>query len=520
MPQVSTMPDISRRTRNLIVLLLMAAHLAIVLPQAYLLNIWVDEASTLYATQNGFWIAFQNAATEQKQAPLYFWIMSLWRSIDGSIFFARLFSVLCSLAAVRLFAGLAGRFVPPFAAVLLTAFFALHPYLIWASLEIRVYALVILLSIVLLRLFFIAFWDADPSDSARKPRYPKIWLLFAVIIALYTNYYLGFLIVGLFASLLATRRWRASRDFALLMVPASIAFFPLLFDLVKEFQSKSSGFQEERSLLEGLRGVWNHILTFVLPTEIFPAGEQSVMSSVRVWFVRLGIVLVTVLAIWKRKQITSQTITIGIITITIGIFLLVAYFLIGRFFIEIRHASVLFVPLLLLTASLLADVTPKLGWNKIRVVTAAGGLIVLVFFSYSIVTLYPNMTKRGDWARVGKFIEQHESPGQPIVLFEAFDALALPYHYRGVSPILPDENYFDFGLQAPMGTAKSLARQNDFVISKIPPDATQIWLVVNDQCISTEACRPLENFVESNYTIELEKEFHLSKVYLLKRKDQ
>src|SRR2546430_3459509 len=112
----------SKNRRALSVVPLIVLHLLIVLPLAYFLNVWADEASTLFTTQHGFWAAFQNAATDEKQAALYFWIMSLWRSIDGSIFFARLFSILCSLAAISAFAGFARRIFVARTAFLATAF--------------------------------------------------------------------------------------------------------------------------------------------------------------------------------------------------------------------------------------------------------------------------------------------------------------------------------------------------------------------------------------------------------------
>ncbi len=497
-----------------------AIHLAITLPAGYYLNIWVDEASTLYATEQGFWTAFQSAAAEQKQAPLYFWILSLWRSIDGSIFFARLFSIICSIAAIKLFSGLASRIVSPKSALLLTAFFGLHPFLIWASLEIRVYALVILLSVILLRLFFEAFWQNELAQTGSKLRYPHVWFLFAVIVALYTNYYLGFVIAGLFMALVYSGRWREAKRFSLLMVVAGLAFLPLVFEVFAEVRSKSSGFQEARTLSEGIRTLWHHFLTFVFPTEIYPEAEQSLVSYLRLWVMRIAVPIGAGIALWKRHQITTVTKALAVIVVVIGLLLLVSYFILGSLYIHIRHASVLFVPLILLLASLATDLARDLRSEKRKLLAGAGIFLVLAIFAYSTRVIYPNMTKRGDWARVAAFIEQNESSGQPIVLFEAFDALALPYYYRGVNPILPDENYFDFGLQAPSGTAGSMVRQNEFVIAEIPPGTRSLWLVVNEICATSEACRPLENYVEANYTIELEKEFYLVKVYLLKAKTQ
>jgi uncharacterized membrane protein len=503
---------------NWILLAIIAVHLAIALPAAYYLNIWVDESSSLYATEHGFWMAFQNAASEQKQAPLYFWILSLWREIDGSILFARLFSIICSVTAIPLFHLLARRIADRPGAAFLTAFFGLHPFLIWASLEIRVYSLVILLSIILFRTFIAAFWELDKSRTPGRPSAPDMWFLITVIVALYTNYYLGFLIAGLLAALIFSRRWSEAKRFALLMAIAAIAFIPLIFEIVAEFRSKTSGYYEERSVVEGVRILWHHFLTFTFPTEIFPGNDQSMVSFVRLWVVRLVVPLMAFVVFWKRRQITARTAAFLAITLTVGLFLLAAYFLIGSTYVHIRHASVMFVPLLMFLASLGADISKGSSPRLNKALPVAFAIVIVPIFAYSISVVYPNMTKRGDWARVAEFIQQNESPGQPIVVYEAFDALALPYYYRGPNRVLPDSNFFDFVLQGPFGTPESMVRQNNFVISEIPPGSHEIWLVVNEYCIATEACRPLENYIAANYTIELEKEFYLEKVYLLKAK--
>ncbi len=495
-------------------------HIALTLPLAYLLNIWADEASTLHTTQHGFFVVFQNAAADEKQAPLYFWVLSLWRSINDSIFFARLFSVISSAVAIKVFAGLAQRFFEHRAALLATAFFAMHPFLIWASLEIRVYSLVILISVWLIKLFFDAFPDADQTAFKTPNRFAKVWFFYAATIALYTNYYLGFLLVGFFLVLLVTRRWSQIRSYVGIMLIAAIAFAPLIIAVWSQFVVNTSGFQEERSLLDGLRHLWNRMITFILPAEIIPGEQASTFSVVRSWIVRLAVLIFSVIAIRDRKVLSGRTLQFAVMTAVICIFLFLAYLAIGPTYIAIRHASILFAPLILFVASIVSDVFKEKSETTVRITTLAVGLTVLISFSYSLITLYPNTTKRGDWERVGAFIEQNESPGQPIIIFYTFDAIALPYYYRGINHILPDERFFDFDLEAEFGTANSLKRQTDFVISEIPPDAEHIWLAVNEKCLITEACVPLENFVRANYTIEIEKEFYLEKLFLLKKKQQ
>ena len=507
------------KKQTLIVLALMAIHVIIAVPLAYHLNIWVDEASTLYATQSGFWAAFQTAAAEQKQAPLYFWIVSLLRYLNDSIFFARLLSVICSLAAIWLFSGLASRILKPAAALAMTAFFALHPFLFWASVEIRVYSLVILLTVVLFSAFFAAFVNDDKTGPDRRRLYPKLWFLAVVIVSLYTNYYLGFVVAGLGFALVVSGRWRDVGNYSLLMVVAGIAFLPMLVELRAEFIAKTGGFVEPRSLSDGLRAIWNHVLTFVLPSEIFPGEDQTVFSIIRVWIVRVAFLIIAAMAIIRRKQITQHTLILGVATAVVCAFLLAAYFLVGHSYIVIRHASILFVPVILFIASLISDAFGGMSISRSRSVGLVMGLLILVSFTYGTYAIYPNLTKRGDWARVGEFIRQNESPGQPIVVFLAFEALALRYNYVGVNQILPDERYFTYGPEAAADSPDSHRREIEFIISKIPADADRIWLAVSDKCSTTAACIPLQKYVNANYTIEIEKDFYLEKVYLLKRKE-
>ncbi len=510
----------SERSNSFNVLWLIVLHLAIVLPLAYFLNIWTDEASTLYSTQHGFLNAFQHAATDEKQAPLYFWIMSLWRLLNDSIFFARLFAVIVSCVSIAFFARLARRMFEPPAAWRTTAFFAFHPFLVWASVEIRVYASVILLSILLMTFFQKGFFE-DPDAETGSRRKSQIIFLLISIVALYTNYYLGFLLVGMFAALVATRQWRAARDYTLVMLVVGLTFVPQLFTIKSQFLTNTSGYREPTSLAEGLRTVWHHVVTFLLPTGILRDGDGSAIQVIRAWIVRLALVALVILSVIFRQKLSRRTVATGATAATIGGTLFAAYFLVGLEYIQIRHASVLFVPLILVAASIISDLSQRdASEARSSYFIPAVGVVVLLAFSYAIVTLYPNMTKRGDWARVGEFIQQNESSGQPIVVFPTFDAIALPYHYKGVNQILPKEKFFTFEQEAPFGTENSLKHQIDFVTSRIPPAADSIWLVEHEQCMTTDACRPLENFVKANYTIEKEQEFYLEKVFLLKKKPQ
>src|ERR1700712_3329573 len=104
------------------------------------LNIWMDEAYTLDTTGYKLSKVIAQSYSFESQPPVYFILLSLWRKISGEVFFARLFSLISiGLAAhyfyklIRLISGIeASRW--------LLILFLLNPFIVWAGLEIRLYA--------------------------------------------------------------------------------------------------------------------------------------------------------------------------------------------------------------------------------------------------------------------------------------------------------------------------------------------------------------------------------------------
>ena len=490
--------------------LLLVLHAGVAVFLAVKLNIWVDEASTLYATDNGLLHAIQTAVAEQKQAPLYFWIVSVWRYLSDSILFARLFSVVCSLGAIAAVWALARRYFPPVGVFMLTAFVALHPFLFWVSTEIRVYSMVVLLSALLCGAFLREFFGERSRGST---------LLFAVLaaVSLYTNYYLGFLFPGFFAVLVIERKWSELKRFMLIMVIVGLAFLPLALTIATEMRARNAGYHDPRSLIDGVKIVWNHLLTCLLPTEIYTGETPSAMSVVRVWIVRIFLVLIAGLAIFKRSALRPETRVFAAVVASVCTMLVAANMLVGPSLIILRHASMLFVPVVLLFGLLIRDLLPERGGNLLIAVAAP---LVLTFFGYGVVNMYPGMGKRGDWQQAVRFIESHEMNARPLVVFPAFDAL-VPRHYRPKEKtILPESGFFNFVFEAPDGSPDRFRSEIEHIIASFPADADHVWLSTSDRCDSGENCAPLQIHVEANYTIVLEREFYLQKLYLLKRKGQ
>src|SRR5262245_48346130 len=79
---------------------------------AWRLNLWRDEMYSLHSTSGSVRSALDRAIDFELQPPVYFVALDLWRSIEPSPFFARLFSVICGVAAVLTTAELSRRVLP------------------------------------------------------------------------------------------------------------------------------------------------------------------------------------------------------------------------------------------------------------------------------------------------------------------------------------------------------------------------------------------------------------------------
>lgn len=514
----------SKKTLPVYFYLFPLIHLIITLPLAYYLNIWADEASTLYTTENGFWQAVQNTLQNEKQAPLYFWVISLWREINNSIFFARTFSIIWSVIAIAVFYNLVKKIWNEKIANFATFFFAIHPFLIWTSLEIRVYSAVILLTLLLVKFFFEGYSD-NGGNQLHKQKFitgRQSLFLLTSIISLYIHYYLGFILVGFFAALLVQKHWQTAKKYFLQMFIVGAAILPLLVIIKTQFEVHTDEYVRDDSLIEGIRILWHHFLTFVLPTEIYPPENQTLMSFIRVWIVRISGLAGLVFLVIKQKIFEEKILIFGTITLIIFAFLFFIYFLLGGIYLDVRHASVVFIPLYFLLIAVLSEIFPPsrkgAKENKKFYWLAAIGILLSIFYIYGIFAVHPNFTKRGDWKRVAEYIQQREKPNQPIIIFRNYEALSLPYYYKSKNKILPDENFFKWNFETGVGTNGVFVKQNEYVISVIPKDAEEIWLVNIDICKTSNACLPLEKFVKENYTVIETKDFYKQQVRLLRKK--
>ncbi len=138
-------------------------------------SLWFDEASSLILA--GLPLARLPSLLVRNEAnpPLYYALMHVWlKAFADPRLGLRLFSALCGIAALAAFAPLATRLLPARARLLALFFAAFSSYWILASQDGRIYALLLLVSVLCIR----AVWDLTEAPSPRR------WAAYALLAAL------------------------------------------------------------------------------------------------------------------------------------------------------------------------------------------------------------------------------------------------------------------------------------------------------------------------------------------------
>ncbi len=460
----------------------------------------------MQTTARGAAFALSEAVSAERQAPLYFLLLAVWRFFDDSLFFARLFSILCTAASIFVFERIADKIFAGKEKRIFLGFFALHPYLIWAALEARGYALTILLSSLL-----ILFWLDGYADE-RQNRRKQIFYLIAAVPALYTNYYFGFLLVANAVALIFLRRWSALKNYLWQMAAVGVAAAPLFLIVQQQFSVRAVFYRPEPSVKEGIKNIWEILNNFVLP------AESEILSRIRAWLVRFGILAAGFVFLKsKLRRLSPLSLAFGAIAVVVSVFFVAIYYRLGIDYVQMRHAAILFLPAVLLLCSILKDsVNNTRIWLLIAVTLG-------LFSTTAIVARYAPLTKRGDAERIARFIERHEQNNQPIVVFKVYNVLPLNFYYRGSNQFVPKPETitYDWNAESAPDSNAAWQRQINFIISQIPPRHSEIWVVTEDFCDAAETaiqCQPLEDFLREHYVVERTEFFFHRKLRLLRRK--
>jgi hypothetical protein len=183
--------------------------------------LWFDEIFSVHAARHTWRGLWHFAAADLIHPPLFYALLKVWIAIGGdSLLWLRLFPALTSIAALVPFLLLARELhVGTKATALSLLLFASNGYLIKYAQELRMYSLLLTLTLTSLWLFTRLLNRASASKRL------LFALLFANLLLVYTHYY-GWLVVACELALLVYADRRRSRAFLLVCVGLLLCFAP------------------------------------------------------------------------------------------------------------------------------------------------------------------------------------------------------------------------------------------------------------------------------------------------------
>lgn len=498
-------------TPNLIVIGLMALHLIVTITLAINLNIWVDEAYSLEASELNLAHAIDRANSGY-QPPLYFCILTLWRNFNHSIFFARFFSVVCIALTLYIVAKLAQKIFPDIHPAWVVATVAFNPFTIWAAVEIRAYAFILLLSALLLLNFFDGYLCEHPKTISRR------WYVIFSILGLYAHYYIAFLLIANGFLLLVFRRWQTLRWYILeqcLLV--GLCFAPMLWVISGQVQPDELNPKTVTGnlLIASVRFIYQTFFTWVLPTEAW--GLYDLQRILRL----ISFITLVGLLTKNRKYIQfNQKTAIWIITAFLFICFLFIRNQVGTNVTGLKHLVIAFIPAILSFFYLLA-----LAQNiKMKKIIVRGGSLLVLFSSLISLSIhYKPMAKHGDFIRVANYIMHQEKTGQPILVYNPEIAWPFRYYYSGLNSLAILPNELDLSLFFDV---------NQFIITdeqvildaleQVSANHESLWLILDTRYYHRanfpESYDLLEHFLDKYYEVKKTKIFYDSEVRYLQKK--
>jgi uncharacterized membrane protein len=473
-----------------------ALYFAVALPLAFALNVWKDDAYTLHTTASGTAYAFHQAVTFEQNAPLYYVLLTLWRHVNESAVWARLFSVFCIGAVIAMLPALVRRYAPGAPAPWIALLMALSPALIWSALEIRIFALVILLSALLLLAFYDAFLETRGSTRA------AVAYALLCVASAYTQYYLVFLIAGQAVALALYRPERFGR-YAIAALPLTASLLPLL-QIVHAETSNVTGQYRPPGIVDSVHMLARALSQYVIPASALPRRSVG-------YAIAFCAALPAFAALARARESRQTPVIIAMFAAACVIFA-AATFAAGAW-IGIRHPSGLLLPAMLSIFAGLALVRPPVR-SRVTMVWIA---VLICMQIAALFTTYRGLAKEGDWIRVAAFLQAHERASEPVFVFEAEDTLPLEYYYRGINRIagVPrDINFKHFDLREfQLQTGDQAARAFAEV-----QNSGRVWLVTSGACGAygvDYGCDVMERYVRSCCRIVSTTRFYESTVRLL-----
>jgi hypothetical protein len=474
-------------------------YLAALLWASVAFGTWTDEEYTLATTAHGVGYALSRAMNYELQAPLYFGILAAWRQIDASVWFARLFSVLCATALLFVLAKIGSRVAPEFDPLPFALLGALNPFVVMAALEVRLYALALLVS----GLMWLTFDDGFASGASRRARIAFVLL---AICGIYVQYFLAFMLVGFGCALLVLGRARAFGAFVACASVVALAAVPLAIAARSQFGGYETLVAPPLWPLVLSVGHW--FVAFAFPRDFtwnaLPLGRPSYLAVVGLTVFTVGL---------ARPKISRELLALLACAAAIQLtYVALAAVLLQQ--LNERYFVALFVPVVAATYGVFRAVR-----NGPRPAFALAFASCVLLTLLALFSQYRFLAQAGDWKRVAPYVETHAVRGDIIAIYPADGLPAFEREYRGDVQFVP--------FPRPTSTQRYSVRALSVATPAIARAAfahfsnyRHIWFVDGEPCLPEDrhyGCEIVERVLVSDFRTIERRGFYRNTVYELSR---
>jgi len=336
--------------------------------------LWFDEIFSVHAAEQSWDTIFSFVALDLIHPPLFYVLLKLWIGAGGeSLFWLRLFPVIFSIIALYSFISLCREFKLGFWTQILAVFFlATNGSLIKYSQEVRMYSLLMCLSLFSMWLFARYFVKG-------KSFLP---LIIVNLLLVYTHYFGWFVILAEIAAVLIFQhiKWRRM---LLMFVVEFVCFLPWMYTAWNAAYSGSElgqniGWMSRPGLLELGQFVLNLVEPFY-----HEASSIDPFSTYRVSVPMLLIVVVAAALFftnWKQQsEDEKQTVKLPVLFIAIPLIIAVGMsWLLPYSIWGTRHLIIVFAPLSIYVAISLRKISNTTG-------RTAALTVIILFSGYAFV---------------------------------------------------------------------------------------------------------------------------------------
>jgi hypothetical protein len=425
------------------------------------INIGEDETYTLNTTSYNLPTVISQSYHFEDQPPMYFILLSLWRHINSGIFFLRFFSFISIAIAAFVFYRIAVLISGTDYSKWMLILFLLNPFSVWAALEMRLYALLLLLSTLSVYFFFRFFLE-------NRKKYLYLFLVTSAI-GMYTQYFFTFLIIALLFSFSIFKGLKAFWKLCLYMIPFGVIFLPNLIQMSNSLE-KAHNFELAYSLTSRLLDVLKSIPKLILGLNIILVGNGV---KIIIILFSLAFVIFSYITLYKRNKISIDNYFERINFILISIFILILLFTLSfassGFLYADRYMTICF-PLFILLYTMI----------KVHsyIFTRFIYSLITIYFITLHIFFYSHPVKELDYKSFADVITRIERPNEPILFYRNGISLPFKYSYQGTNSLVPLPNKVTFDNNYLTNIKDTLELK--YSIDRISNKSTSYLLITDD----------------------------------------